>query len=301
MQALTLGMIGFGTIAPFYDAAIRANPRLVLGGVYVPEKERQMELLRTNHRVYASVEEILSDSAIDAVIVATPNFLHAPLSIQSLEAGKHVLCEKPMATSAADAARMIEAATRANKYLAVAFHNRYSPLVTHFLRSSPQKQIVSFEAVFNENILNHSNPSDAWYFRKAFSGGGCVIDNGTNFIDVLYTIVGSLNVVSARLERGSREVETQASVVFSFAHDSRGVLTLDWESKTEEKRITFTYEDGTTHTIDFLMLERPGMPGSHMIQEYESILAEFYNSIHSRAGISAQGVEVQKIIEHIYA
>lgn len=300
MTSLNFGIIGFGTIAPFYVNAMQGVDTAELVAVCTPEVARLRELAAKGFSVFSNAEEMLAVPDIDAVIVATPNALHAPMSIAALEAGKHVLCEKPMATRASDAAEMLAVAERVGKHLSVSFHNRYSPLVVEFLRQKPLSQISSFEAVFVEDIAAHSDPTNGWLFQPRLSGGGCVIDNGTNFIDVLYTVLGPLRVSTAELRRGKHNVETQARIDFAFGGSGRGSLVLDWEAKKEEKRITFTYEDGSTHTIDFLSLEDPMLPGSHMNEEYTNIIRAFGEAVRTDAPVDRQGIEVQKLVERIY-
>src|SRR5690606_12125506 len=77
--------------------------------------------------VYTDYRELLKDSSIDIVHVCTPNDSHAEISIAALESGKHVMCEKPMAKTAADARRMVEAAKRTGKKLTIGYNNRYRP------------------------------------------------------------------------------------------------------------------------------------------------------------------------------
>lgn len=299
MKELNIGMIGFGTIAPFYVEAIHNVPGLRLLSVCVPEEAKRVELASSGYRVANDAHSVFDMPDIDAVIIATPNVLHAPLSISALASGKHVLCEKPMATRATDAMRMIDAAARAQKHLAVAFHNRHSPLVLDFVQNMRGKKFIAFKAVFRENILNHCDPSNAWYLQKASSGGGCVIDNGTNFIDVLYTILGPLKVTSAHLGSMRDGVEMDADITFSFGGGA-GRLILDWQAEQEEKHITFSCDSGENSTIDLLSLEALGAPGSHMREEYINLLKEFERAIHTNVPVSMQGVEIQKIVDVIY-
>src|SRR5438874_9996013 len=90
-----------------------------------PERAKTMAEKYGIPQVYGSYEELLARAAVDAVSVALPVFLHAPATIAALEAGKHVLCEKPMARSGAEAQAMVDAAKRSGKKLAVYWRNRF--------------------------------------------------------------------------------------------------------------------------------------------------------------------------------
>ena len=93
----------------------------------LPEKaeEAKQKYGTEDSKVYTSYKELLADASIDVIHVCTPNDSHAEISIAALEAGKHVLCEKPMAKTAADARLMLEASKRTGKKLSIGYNNRY--------------------------------------------------------------------------------------------------------------------------------------------------------------------------------
>src|SRR5579864_3782220 len=106
--------------------AIQAEPRSRLYGLVTRDAAKAA---RFEARVWTSLDEALSDSAVQAVYVATPVFLHATQTIASLRAGKHVLCEKPMAMNEAGARSMLDAAAASGKTLGVAYYRRCYPKV----------------------------------------------------------------------------------------------------------------------------------------------------------------------------
>src|SRR5258707_12657673 len=118
-------VIGIGDIATRrVIPAIQAEPRSCLYGLVTRDPQKAAPY---DARVWTSLDEALSDPAVDAVYIATPVFLHAPQTIQSLRAGKHVLCEKPMAMIEAEARSMVQAAQKAQRILAVAYYRRMYP------------------------------------------------------------------------------------------------------------------------------------------------------------------------------
>src|SRR5690606_8822344 len=128
-------------------------------------------------KAYTSYEELLANPEVEAVSVCTPNYLHAPISIAALQAGKHVLCEKPMATSREEAIEMIEAAKKNNKKLMIAHNQRF--VASHqkakeLIASGDLGKIYSFRTAFG-----HGGPEGwsadgkhSWFFKKneAFIG-----------------------------------------------------------------------------------------------------------------------------------
>ncbi|MDF2869618.1 MAG: MviM4 [Anaerocolumna sp.] len=135
-------------------------------------------------KVYTDYMELLKDKDIEVVHVCTPNRSHAPISIDSLHAGKHVMCEKPMAKTAEDARKMVEAAEETGKKLTIGYQHRHKP-----------------EALYLKNVIERGDLGDI-YFAKAFAvrrrgtpnwgvflneyeqGGGPLIDIGTHSLDI---------------------------------------------------------------------------------------------------------------------
>ena len=135
-------------------------------------------------KVYTDYKELLKDPEIEVIHVCTPNRSHAPITIDSLYAGKHVMCEKPMAKTAADARRMVEVAKETGKKLTVGYQHRHKP-----------------EAIYLKSVVERGDLGDI-YFAKAFAirrrgtpnwgvflneyeqGGGPLIDIGTHSLDL---------------------------------------------------------------------------------------------------------------------
>ncbi|MFO0553979.1 MAG: Gfo/Idh/MocA family oxidoreductase [Polyangiaceae bacterium] len=133
--SLRLGVLGAARIAPMAlvrpAREIPSMARVVAVAARDPQKAQAFADKHGIPRVHRSYDELLSDPEIDAVYNPLPNSHHAALSIRALEAGKHVLCEKPLASNAEEAERMASAARAAKRSLVEAFHWRYHPLCDH--------------------------------------------------------------------------------------------------------------------------------------------------------------------------
>lgn len=131
MNRVKIALVGPGKIADRHLVpALRRVPGAVLWSVHSRDAERGADFARRHgaasaRPAYTELAALLADPELDAVIVATPDRLHAAQSIQALRAGKHVLCEKPMATSVDEAREMVEAARAADRRLGVAYHLRF--------------------------------------------------------------------------------------------------------------------------------------------------------------------------------
>ena len=127
---------------------------------------------------------LLKRDDIDIVSVCVPNYLHAPVSIDALKAGKHVHCEKPMAMNAAEAAEMVKAAKDNNRTLMVGLNNRFTPhaqYVKSLVKSGWLGEIYFAKCGW---LRRSGLPKKDWFRQKKLSGGGALIDLGVHFIDM---------------------------------------------------------------------------------------------------------------------
>jgi predicted dehydrogenase len=130
---------------------------------------------------YEDFDRIAADARIQVVYIVLPNFMHAEYTIRALKAGKHVLCEKPMATSVADAQAMIDAARTAKRHLMIAYRCQYEPLNLEAMRRVRSGGALGRPRLVVTNMgrqTDPAEPSDAWRLDMAKSGGGALADMG---------------------------------------------------------------------------------------------------------------------------
>jgi glucose-fructose oxidoreductase len=129
---------------------------------------------------YENFDRIARDPRIDVVYIVLPNFMHADYTIRALKAGKHVLCEKPMATNVADCERMIASAKAADRKLMIAYRCHYEPLNLEAMRRLRSGAMGKPRLVITKmgRQSDLSDPSDAWRLDMAKSGGGALADMG---------------------------------------------------------------------------------------------------------------------------
>jgi predicted dehydrogenase len=156
---------------------------------------RQFDVPRT----YADYNELLADPQIEAVSVALPNFLHAPVTIAALEAGKHVLCEKPPAVTLAQAREMAATAERQGLVLAFALQRRFNP-ATEALRERLAEgtlgEVYHARAVWTRT-WGVPPGVGGWFTDPARAGGGALIDIGIHVIDMAWFLMGCPQVATA--------------------------------------------------------------------------------------------------------
>lgn len=144
-----------------------------------------------NCRSYSDAAEMLKTEKPDVVSVTTPNAFHAPLTIQALEAGCHVLCEKPMAMNAAEARTMLAVAEKAKRRIMINFSYRFSP-ATYFLKQQVDTGILG--KVYAGRTVWHRRRGlpgfGGWFGQKKLAGGGPLIDLGVHRLDLALWLMG---------------------------------------------------------------------------------------------------------------
>jgi predicted dehydrogenase len=182
-------------------------------------------------RWYAEWRDLLRDDEIEAVYIATPVHLHATQAIAAAEAGKHVLCEKPMAMDVSECDRMIETAQTRGVKLGVAYYRRFYPVVER-IKEIIKSGEIGVPALAQIEAFEWFDPapgdSRSWLLQKQVAGGGPMFDFGCHRIEVLLNIFGPTNEVKALLANTvfDREVEDTAAALFRFAGGACAVLSV---------------------------------------------------------------------------
>lgn len=223
------GIIGAGTIATLHAEAIRTAGHS-LGAVCDVRRESAQRLaegygatVTTDHR------DLLADPAIDCVIITVPHALHAPLALDALAAGKHVLLEKPIATTRADAVALTAAASAASVTLAVGHVLHFVPshIVAHdLLRGGAVGDIRLVVERRASNYAEGSRPG--WFFDPSVAGGGILLNVGTHAIDrIQWFAEARIRRVSGAVSaRPGSEVETDAAALFDLEGGAHASLTV---------------------------------------------------------------------------
>lgn len=199
---LRIGVVGAGAIATLgHIPGFQRLPGVTVAAICDANVARAQSVAAQFGvpAVYEDYQKLLAEADIDAITVAVPNALHAPVTLAALEAGKHVLCEKPLATSVEDGKAMVAAAERAGKILAVNMHNR--------LRT----EMIMLRAMIAEQRLGAINYADArwlrrsgipgfgsWFTRRELAGGGVLMDTGVHMLDLMMWLLGFPEVRGVR-------------------------------------------------------------------------------------------------------
>jgi predicted dehydrogenase len=203
-------------------------------------------------RWYRDWKDLLGDEEIDAVYIATPPHLHAEQTIAAAEAGKHIICEKPMALDAQACRRMIAACRTAGVRLSIAYYRHFYPVigrVKQILGSGEIGKVVLAEIRAFENYRPEADDPRSWMIRKRQGGGGPLMDFGCHRIEVLLNILGAVS--RARGSQGSLvtdwDVEDTSVSILEFQNEARGMLAVSRAIEEPQDSLDIYGSAGSVH------------------------------------------------------
>lgn len=277
---MNIGILGCGKIAQVrHIPEYAANKDAKLIGFFDMDAQRTAEIAaKYGGKAYASVEELLADPAIDGVSVCVANHAHAQLAIAALQAGKHVLCEKPMAITLDECETMVAEAAKAGRRLLIGQNQRLAKAhvkAKELLEAGEIGKVVTFRTTFG-----HGGPEtwsitpgkNTWFFDKKRAAMGAMADLGIHKTDMLRYILGQDIVrTTARLltldKRGADDqligVDDNAICIYETSGGAFGTMTASWTHYGTEDNSTILYGtrgimriyDDPVHTITIIPRE----------------------------------------------
>ena len=236
--------------------AIQREPRSTLYGLVTRDTAKAAPFVA---RVWTSIEPALTDPEVHCVYIATPVFLHAPQTIAALRAGKHVLCEKPMAMNVGEARAMVDAAKETGKTFGVSYYRRTYPKVAR------ARQLLEAGAIGKPVVAELTSHAwfdgtgpRSWLVDPAKSGGGPLFDIASHRIDLLNFLFGEPKKVSAQLSNAVHRyaVEDNATVMIEYASGVRGIVDVRWHSKVDRDECRIR---GTAGELELSPLNSPDL------------------------------------------
>lgn len=263
-----IGVIGCGSISMFRHVPeyhSRSDCKLV--GYYDPLTHRAKNLAdKYGGNVYNSLEEILNDQDIDAVSVCTSNKYHASVTIAALKAGKHVLCEKPMATSEKEALDMIDTARKTGKFLMIGHNQRLASAhlrAKEILMTGEMGDVLTFRTTFGHGgpeYWSQDKGRHTWFFKYDDAFIGAMGDLGVHKADLIrWLIDDEINEVKAYVTTLHKtkekdetiEVDDNAICLLKSKTGIYGTLTASWTYYGAEDNSTVLYcTDGVMKIYD---------------------------------------------------
>lgn len=253
-----IAVIGCGKIAQVrHLPEYAANPNVRLAGYFDFNRQRAEEMAKKyGGKAYDSVEEILADPSIDAVSVCVANNAHAEISIAALNAGKHVLCEKPMAVTLKDCEAMVEASKRNKRFLMIGQNQRLAK--AHVKAKKLLGQGVIGDVITFRTTFGHSGPETwsvdpgkaSWFFDKKSAAMGALADLGVHKTDLIQFLLGeNVTAVTSRITTLDKRdadgnligVDDNAVCIYQMKSGIVGTMTVSWTFYGREDNSTVLY------------------------------------------------------------
>jgi 1,5-anhydro-D-fructose reductase (1,5-anhydro-D-mannitol-forming) len=245
MKKINWVLAGIGDIArKRVIPAIQSEPRSSLYGFVTRDAAKAREFPGT--KSWATVEEAVADSAVDAVYIALPVALHASAAIAALRAGKHVLCEKPMAVDFAEAQQMVAEARASGRFLGVSYYRRLYPKL---LRA---KHLIA-EGIIGRPLLAEANchswlntEGREWLRDPALAGGGPLYDIASHRIDAMNFLFGKVERACGLRSNAVHRmgVEDSATVLMRLPGGVHAAIDVRWNSRIPRDQFRIIGEDG---------------------------------------------------------
>lgn len=333
-QMISFGIIGYGKIGERHASAIVSNEDARLAGAMDIKTDRAKQFQSTypDANVYASIDAMLRDENIDIVSVCTPNYTHAEIVMTALQAGKHVLVEKPMAIRKSDCEAMIHASFKAGRNLFVVKQNRFNPPVQAVKQLIDQHKLGK---IFSVAVNCYWNRNENYYRQSDWKGiknmdGGTLFTQFSHFIDVVYYLFGDMQILHAQVANvnhiGLIEFEDTGVVSFllndhhapgvmhyttaAFRQNMEGSITVFAERATIKiggkylNRIEYQATDG----FDITDLTEGGSANNYgdyegSMSNHDKVIDNVIQSLEGKGEIMTNaydGLKTVEIIENIY-
>jgi predicted dehydrogenase len=320
-KTVNFGVIGLGMGRGHLEGYLRAPNARVVGIADI--NEVRLEDCKNRYsikKVFTDYHDLLALKNLDAVSVAVPNYLHKPITVDALEAGKHVLVEKPMALNAREGQKMLDTAEKNGLKLMLHFNNRYRGDVQMVKRYVDAGDFGDVYFAKTGWIRRRGIPgAGSWFTTKSRSGGGPLIDLGVHVIDMTMYMMGSPKPVAVSgcavqkfpqtVRGGTFDVEDFASAYIRFENGATMAAEVSWAMNcAEERQYSEIYGSKAGANVSPLTIwtERHGIleniqpknpRGISLYEHFASCILEDKTPISP----GEHGVIMMKILDAIYA
>lgn len=266
---MNVGIVGFGGMGNWHREIIAEIDGLEVAGIYDIKEERVQFAKQYNIHTYDSLEEILNDESVQLVLIATPNDLHKEIAIQSMRAGKHVVCEKPVTLSSKDLQEIIDVSIETGMFFTVHQNRRFDEDFLTIKKIYDEKKLGEVFRIESRVHGSRGIPGD-WRQEKEH-GGGMVYDWGVHLLDQILLMLEGLKLRTV--------FATTTNVTNKFVDDGFTVIL------TFENGLEVLIEVGTNNFISLPRWYMLGQNGTSIIYDWE-----LHGEIICTSGINEQDV-----------
>jgi UDP-N-acetyl-2-amino-2-deoxyglucuronate dehydrogenase len=332
MTKIKFAVIGQGHIGKRHAEMVRRNEACELVAVCDILPKENIGLADVKEYFYHDIDTLIQKHPeIEVINICTPNGLHAEHALKALEAGKHVVCEKPMALSKADCESLIYKALQMHKTVFCVMQNRYSP-PSVWLKQVVDEKIIG--DVFMVQLNCYWNRDDRYYKKNTWKGdqrldGGTLFTQFSHFIDILYWLFGDIKNIQAKfndfVHQHSTQFEDSGFVNFDFVNGGMGSInysTAVWDANLESSltiigskgsikvggqymdKVEYCHVDG--YQMPELAPTNPANDYGHYkgsANNHHHVIENVIDTIKGKTQVSTnalEGLKVVDIIERIY-
>jgi UDP-N-acetyl-2-amino-2-deoxyglucuronate dehydrogenase len=333
MSKIKFAVIGQGHIGKRHAEMIRRNSDSELVALCDIQSKEALGLNGISEKFYSSIDELLkAHPDLDVLNICTPNGLHAEHSLKALDAGKHIVCEKPMALHRSDCESIVFKALQNHKQVFCVMQNRFSP-PSIWLKEMVEKKILGDTYMVQLNC--YWNRDDRYYKKGGWKGtqeldGGTLFTQFSHFVDIMYWLFGDIGDIQAKFadftHTQSTEFEDSGYVNFRFLNGGMGSInysTAVWDTNLESSltiigskgsvKVGGQYMDKVEycHVKDYVMpVLAPTNPANDYgaykgsANNHNYIIQNVVDTLKGRETVTTnalEGMKVVDIIERIYA
>ena len=323
---INVGIIGYGKMGRIRHQVISSMKNAQVDSVYDPTN------IITEIEKVQSPDQIIKNPKIDAVFICTPNYLNKPLTIQILQTGKHVFCEKPPAFTAEDVEKIRTVEKESGKVLMYGFNHRYHNSIKHMKKLIDEEEfgkVLWMRGRYGKSV--DDTFLDNWRSEKEYAGGGILIDQGIHMVDLFLYLGGDFDRVHASVSNLYWNLNVEDNVFATLENTETG-LAASLHSTMTQWRHLFSLEvflekgylvlnglntSSNTYGNEILTIakNRSAAPAAtwedeedityHTDESWHSEAVEFFSAIKSnrsvKIGNSSDALKLMKLIDKIYS
>jgi predicted dehydrogenase len=333
-EEASLAIVGLGKMGIMHAAMASQCPGARVGALVDPDRKlgAHVRSIGVEAPIYGSLREAAASESLQGAVIAAPSFAHRSVVEEALEAGLHVLCEKPLAHTMDDARAMAEAARgRPGQRAGVAFMKGHMPLFlssAELLSQGVLGEIRRFRA--SVCLSQVFSPKKGWTFTKERSGGGVLINTGIHLVHLCRLLFGRISAVYGKARPMHSAVEDTLTAILEFDNGAFGSLDMSWSVPGYEVEYTHIVVEGSNGVMELDDFNRrlhlleawgdlpKGLSVAHQSQEdsarftltpdycgagYYAEMADFVEAI--RLGRAPRytfedGLEIQRVVDALY-
>ena len=218
---INCGIIGFGKMGQIRAEALETTGKASIKSIY----EKMILSEKIKYTIASSVDEIINDPEIDFVFICTPNYLNKLLTIQTLNAGKHVFCEKPPAFNESEMLEIISAEKLSGKKLMYGFNHRHHESIIHMetlVNSKEYGEVLWMRGRYGKSV--DAAFFNTWRANKELAGGGILLDQGIHMLDLFILFGGRFDMVKSDVSNRYWNMEIEDNVFAIYKNSKTGVV-----------------------------------------------------------------------------